>query len=478
MAKKTAIIDLGTNGIRLAIFEKTSRFGFYIINEQKLKVRLSEGAYEKNGMLQEKQIELAKDALKYLTDIAKNYKCKKIICLGTSALRDAPNANDFIKLVKKEINLNIKNINGQMESYLGGFAALKLLANVKNATTIDIGGGSCELCLIEDGKIQDTLSLDIGTVRLKELYDIDKDYKSVSNVIQKQLDLIPKKYKNDNIIAIGGSLRAISNAIIDKNEYPHNKVHNFCYNFEDEKKFISSIIKSDNLSSLGIKKDRHDTIKYGTLMFLKLCKQLKAKKITTSGVGVREGIFLKDVLGKFSSFPQNTNPSLKSIQDRFETSVNKKTHIYAKKLLDVLSSLHRVGHYERELITAAKLSGMGLKTSFYSKHSHAAYLALNALNFGYTHEQKILIYTILSLHGKKPTSNTKFQSLLPSENTIVWLNYILALSVLLSKDLSNENLEFKLVDDKLIVEGKTHNQFLLQEYKKIHKPEPIELIFL
>lgn len=476
MAKRTAIIDLGTNGIRIAIFERTSRFGFYIINEQKLKIRLSEGAYEKGGTLQEEPMKNAKEALRYFVNISKNYKCKKIICIGTSALRDAPNANEFINDIKKELKLNIKCVDGEKESFLGGFAALTLLANIKNATTIDIGGGSCELCAIKDGKITNTMSLKLGTIRLKELYDISS--KKLEDFIEDSLIQIPKEYKNENIIAIGGSLRALSNAIIEKNSYPHNKVHNFCYQIENEKKFLSSIIKSDNLSDYGIKKDRHDTIKYGTLIFLKLTKYLSAKTITTSGVGVREGVILKDILGKFSAFPENTNPSLRSLQDRFEVIDCKKTHIYAKKLFEILQPLHNLNNrYLQDLVTAAKLSTMGIKTSFYSKHNHAGYLALNGLNFRYTHEQKALIYTILSLHGKKPTPS-KLKELLPSDEVIIWLNFILATSVMLSKDLTSDSLEFELVEDKLIVKNKTNTIFLKDEYKKIYKPEPIELIFL
>ena len=478
MAKRTAIIDLGTNGIRLAIFEKTSRFGFYIINEQKLKIRLSEGAYKKNGVLQDEPIQQTKEALKYFVDISKSYKCKKIICIGTSALRDAPNAKEFINQVKKELKLNIKCIKGEEESYLGGFAAATLLTDIVDATTVDVGGGSCELCIIKNGKVVKTMSLNLGTIRLKELYDIKKDNKEMLEFIDKNVNLVPKEYQNDNIIVIGGSLRAMSNAIIEKNEYPHNKVHNFSYNFDNEKKFLSSISKSDNLSEYGIKKDRHDTIRYGVCIFLKLAKHLNAKNITTSGVGVREGIFLKDIFGKFSSFPENTNPSLISLQDRFATIQNKKTHTYAKKLFYTLKPIHNIDNkYLKELTTAAKLSQLGIKTSFYSKHNHAAYLALNGLNFGYKHEEKALIYTILSLHGKKP-SNNSLQQLLPDNKIITWLNYILALSVILNKDLSDDNLDFELIDDKLIIKNKKNTYSMQEEYKKIYKPEPIEIIFL
>ncbi|MDE6751571.1 MAG: hypothetical protein K2J59_02205, partial [Eubacterium sp.] len=80
------------------------------------------------------------------------------------------NSKNFIKRIKDNLSLNIRCIDGKSESYLGGLAALNLLSPFKDGTTLDIGGGSSELCLIKNNRIISCISLDIGTVRLKELF--------------------------------------------------------------------------------------------------------------------------------------------------------------------------------------------------------------------------------------------------------------------------------------------------------------------
>ena len=102
MAKRTAVIDLGSNSMRMAIFERTSRLAFFILAEYKTKVRLGEGGYGSNNEISESSMEKALKAFSEFSNIIKSYKCNKILCVGTSALRDAPNANVLISLLRKK----------------------------------------------------------------------------------------------------------------------------------------------------------------------------------------------------------------------------------------------------------------------------------------------------------------------------------------------------------------------------------------
>ncbi len=169
MAKRTAIIDIGSNSARLVIFEKTSRYGFCIICEQKSKVRIGEGAYEKEGILQPIGIKRAYLALKSFLNTIKKHEAKKILCIATSAIRDAPNGDLFISWIKRERGLSIKIIDGKKEAMYGAIAASNLLP-IDEGITIDIGGGSSDMALMYKGNIIDTYSLNLGTVRLKELF--------------------------------------------------------------------------------------------------------------------------------------------------------------------------------------------------------------------------------------------------------------------------------------------------------------------
>ncbi|HEF1623317.1 TPA: Ppx/GppA family phosphatase [Campylobacter lari] len=494
MAKKTAVIDLGSNSVRMVVFERTSRYGFFICSEHKKKVRLGENAYNNNKILQEEAMLKTEKALAYFKEKALKEKCRKIIAVGTSALRDAPNAKDFIARIAKNVGLNIKCINGKTESFLGGLAALNLLSNIQNATTIDIGGGSTELCLIKEGKIIDCISLDLGTVRLKEIFYDTKRLNALDQFIQEALMQVPKRFQNDNIIAIGGSLRALSNSIMKKNSYPLKMIHNFSYSFEKEKNHIEKIQNAKNLVDFNIKKDRFDTIKEGCVIFLALAKNLKAKNIITSAVGVREGVFLSNLFQKYAKvkndttdfskfnakFPPNFNPSLKSLQDRFNIDYSDKSAYFANKLFDTLLPIHKVDiNFKKDLLNAAKLAHIGERINFYFANEHSAYMALNGLHFGFSHKEILLISTLLKANGKKinPFAIEHIKELLPNNHILAWLNFILALAKKLAKD-SDENLDFTLKNHTLyIYSTKKQIYFSKEEIKKISKPKLIVLAF-
>ncbi|MFA9373808.1 MAG: Ppx/GppA phosphatase family protein, partial [Poseidonibacter sp.] len=206
MAKITTIIDIGSNSMRMVVLQKSSRFAFNLINETKSKVKISEGCYENNGNLQEIPMQRAYESLKSFLNISKSLKSRKIICVATSALRDAPNAKEFISKIQKDLGLSIKVINGETEAYYGGVAALNLV-DKNSFVTIDIGGGSTEFCFVKDGNIEKSMSLNIGTVRIKELYFNKNDIDGARNYI---LDNLKKIFEQnieipDTAIGIGGS---------------------------------------------------------------------------------------------------------------------------------------------------------------------------------------------------------------------------------------------------------------------------------
>ncbi len=209
MAKVTTIIDIGSNSMRMVVLQKSSRFAFNLINETKSRVKISEGSYENDGYLQDVPMQRAYDSLKSFLSISKSLNSRKIICVATSALRDAPNSKQFLKKISSELKLNIKIIDGIKEAYYGGVAALNLL-HIDDFMTIDIGGGSTEFCFVKDGKIENSMSLNIGTIRLKELFfnknDIEGAKKFITNKLNEILDS-----KNDipkTVVGIGGTIRA------------------------------------------------------------------------------------------------------------------------------------------------------------------------------------------------------------------------------------------------------------------------------
>jgi exopolyphosphatase/guanosine-5'-triphosphate,3'-diphosphate pyrophosphatase len=390
VAKRTAIIDIGSNSVRMVIFEKTSRFAFHLLHEVKSRVRISEHAYENAGNLQPAAMSRALSALRDFVSIAASYNVRKTLCVATSAVRDAPNKNDFLKRVKNDIGLNIKVIDGEKEAYLGGIACANLLPRT-DAVTIDIGGGSTEFAYLQNGSVVKSYSMDLGTVRLKELFFDRNDIEGAIAYIDTALEKLPQ-CDCAHAVGIGGTFRALSRSLLKHSGHPLQKLHGYRFGADTLQSYIDQILDAndeDGLKGLGIKKERYDVIKPGALILSRILRHLGATELTASGVGVREGVFLSDLLRHCNHrFPENYNPSMRYLMDRYtiEPSYPQNIAKVAKKLFDLLhEKLAIPGHYRYELGIAAKLCKIGTALHYYSHHQHSYYLTQTALEYGFTH---------------------------------------------------------------------------------------------
>lgn len=473
MPKRVAVIDLGSNSARMVIFERTSRLGFFIFREYKIKVRLGEGAYENGGVLQQKAMDNVFSAFSEFKHLIKFYGVKKVLCVGTSALRDAPNAKDFIKRIFEKLALNLRVIDGKTEAFFGGIAALNLLSPLQEATTLDIGGGSAELAKIQNGKIIDTISLNLGTVRLKELFS-DKN-KSNLAFINERISQIPEHFKSDDLIAIGGSLRAISDSIITKTNHPIKTLHNFSYKFDEQKDFINAIIASsvENLKDFYIKKDRFDTIREGASIFVSIADKLGIKSVFTSSAGVREGVFLSNLLRPGITLPKNFNPSIRSLQDRFCQKNSQIALKFANKLFKELSPLHKLSpNLMFELGVASRIFDTTISLNLEPKHG--GYMIRNGINYGFTHNQKALIAAIIEYYDKGEVVFEAYGDLLPDVWAVKWLSYILLLSQNFGE---RSNLDFKFTQNRLEIYGVKDCFMLKDNVNKLIKPSEFEIVF-
>ena len=489
MSKITTIIDIGSNSMRMVVLEKSSRFAFSLINETKSKVKISEGCYENGGNLQEIPIQRAYEALKSFLNISNALKSRKIFCVATSALRDAPNSKIFLNRVKNGLGLNIKIINGEKEAYYGGVATSNLLPD-DNFVTVDIGGGSTEFCFVKDGKITKSISLDVGTVRLKELYfnknNLDGAKKYILDSLKKVFELkeeIPSK-----VVGIGGSIRFLSKLIMQKNSYPLDAIHGFTYSVKSEQKLFSDILKTktiDDLEKIGVKRDRIDTIKEGTFIFKTILDELKTKTVVTSGVGVREGVYLTDLLRSSNhKFPQNFNVSVRSLLDRFQICEKQSAYVgtNASKIFEVLKPVHKLDNYYKTLLViASKLHSIGTTLNFYKSNDNAFEFILNGLSYDFFHSSRVIVAYMLKFSKKslpKQRDLEEYGELLPSLDTMQWLSFMLALNLAVNIDFSRPKVRYILLGDTLHLEL-PNKSFLVDSYiEKLELPKDIFLEIL
>ncbi len=487
MAKRVAVIDIGSNSLRMIIYEKTSRFAFHILHEAKSRVRLSENSYQNGGNLQDIPMQRAFDALENFLSIISSFKARKTLCIATSALRDAPNKKDFVNRVKNSLGLNIKIIDGQREAYLGAVACANLLPEQKNALSIDIGGGSTEFSLINKQDIKLNISLNLGTVRLKELYFDANDTDGAKIYIDSELSQLDN-IEVSSIIGIGGTFRAISNAILNSSSYPVKKLHAFEPDYNEFVDFLKKILVSneDELKRLGVKTNRLDVIKPGAMILLRVFKKLKIKNLITSGVGVREGVFLSDLLRTSKNkFPANYNTSVRCILDLHINNASSSNQIssVAKKLFDLTyKDLNIDKNYRYELAIAAKLCLSGNSIHYYSHNKHSYNLIKDALEFGFTHKEIILIATLAKYAKRKLPSSLhvdKFRDLLPDVQQLNSLSYLLSLSIaLLSHYPRNVDFTVSFENNELNIKSKNSLYLAKESISRLESLDNLTVRFL
>jgi exopolyphosphatase/guanosine-5'-triphosphate,3'-diphosphate pyrophosphatase len=488
LAKRVGVIDIGSNSVRMVVYEKTSRFSFHILHECKSAVRISEDAYKNGGNLQEIPMKRAFEALDNFLNIINSFKARKTLCVATSALRDAPNKKEFLQKVKNKLGLKIKIIDGQKESYFGAVACANLLPSQDNALSIDIGGGSTEFSTINDKNISSNISLKLGTVRLKELFFDKGDIKGAKEYIDKELKNLDS-LNPSTVIGIGGTFRAVSAAIMASKNYPFEKLHAFELSNDEFSKYLDSILSAKNeaeLKELHIKKNRLDIIKPGAIILSRILKKFSIKKLITSGVGVREGVYLSDMLRNSKhKLPQNYNLSVRYILD---LHVDNKA--YSNQLNKLVKNIFDLSYkylgldeaYRYELSVAAKLFTSGANMHFFSQHKHNYHLLQNSLEYGFTHKQTMLIATLSRYAARKNPSAShaeKYKELLPDINSLNKLNYLLSLSISLLKH-RPRNINFKLdfEDDTLKVISQNNLYLAKESVKKLDYINPLKVEFI
>ncbi len=483
MQSCTAVIDIGSNSARLVIYQKSSTYGFHLICERKSKVRIGEGAYEKAGKLQKVGINRAYLALKEFIATIQHYPIDKILCVATSALRDAPNGLEFTSWIKSQLNLDIEIIDGTKEAYFGAIAAKNLLP-IKDGITIDIGGGSSDLALLKNSEIISTYSLNLGTVRLKELFfDKNNSINEARNFIKKELKNLPKEFKHQQVVGIGGTARTLSKAIMKLENYPFNNIHAFEYKVNNHIEYFKNLSEANPslLKYLHIPKGRFDTIREGVLIWEEILKHIHAKSVITSGVGVREGVFLDDFLKKTLQFPKYINPSIRSILDRFDVQhINTKERIgNSKKLFQLFVYNKKIkSTHLNELLYATELSKIGYKFNIYQSHEHAFNVAIKEFNYATTHKELVLTAMILRFGGNDLYDKKiykQYKSLLPKKEHLVYLSFIYTLTTTLYDQTALKDFNFMLKDNKLSIIANGSLYLAKEKLQEIEKPQGLTL---
>mgnify|MGYP003299895225 FL=1 len=299
-----ASIDIGSNTARLLILESTGDQKFKLLVSKRSITRLGEGI-EAQGKLTEHRMQTTLKVLSRFRQICLENGDPPLFAVATSAVREASNGQEFVRLAKKETGIDIKIITWEEEARLTLEGVYwKIPHENRRIITFDIGGGSTEFILSEGEKIKDFCSTSLGVVRLTEKFITqhpvdEKEYHSLQNHLQYELQTVKNKlsaFLPELLIGTAGTVTTL--AALKENIYPYDpeKIHGATFS-RPEAESILDDLKGKSLSQRlllkPIEPGREDLIIAGTAIVLETMRAFGCEILTVSEYSLREGLILR-----------------------------------------------------------------------------------------------------------------------------------------------------------------------------------------
>lgn len=286
-----AIIDIGSNSIRLIVFSGLSRVPGVLLNKKAF-CELGKNL-QKTGVLNQEKIDEALKTLEYFVWLARNVSAEKIILLATAAIRDARNGRDFVQQVEQKLNVKIKILSGNEEATYSSMGVVNSIL-ATDGIVGDLGGGSLELVSTE--VLSDkTITMPVGPLRLQNVFE-ENGLSGVRNFIESQfknVNWISPLLYGKNFYAVGGSWRLIARLHMHLTNYPVKIIHQYKIAADEIASFCEKIVGGiDKIAEkYNIPDHRMVGLPMAALTMLAVIKWLKPKFVEFSASGLREGCY-------------------------------------------------------------------------------------------------------------------------------------------------------------------------------------------
>jgi exopolyphosphatase/guanosine-5'-triphosphate,3'-diphosphate pyrophosphatase len=290
--KQVAVVDLGTNAMRLAIGQGTASH-YELLKYVRYPNRLSEGMFA-DGMLKQPAIERTLNGLLEINSIIRAYSIDRLRLISTSVLRTAENSDYFLNLVKKKTEFDIEIISGSEEARLIHIGAVNGIAiDGKKAFVIDIGGGSTELSVGDANNIELAVSIENGAVRLKERFmhhdpPSEEELKAIHKAVDDDFNEVLKRVhslKPQIQIGVPGNVGTIYNTIRPSNGLKMGDLKVF-YN----KLCMLKVNEIKNMT--GLEGDKADILLPGLMILMKIMDAAGMNNCYVSQKGLLHGIII------------------------------------------------------------------------------------------------------------------------------------------------------------------------------------------
>lgn len=466
------IIDIGSNTVRLTVYQLTENGAYRVLDQGRWPARLSQ-RMDQQGRLPDEVVEELAEVLQHYLRICHKHEAQSIRAVATAAIRQAVNREQLIKRLFDLTGLTIEILSGGDEARIGSRAMLNSLYPT-DCFVVDIGGGSTEVTLIKDRRVISAVSFPIGCVNTSARFALGNAPVS-STILTDIQSEVSKLLSNENwisdhpslpLIGLGGTVRALAKLHQKETDYPFPLLHGYEISILDLKLSLNRLaaISVDQRRKLpGLSKDRGDVIVPGLAILLGITHQMQSNHLVVCGAGLRDGLFFETCLPNF-------NPS--SQVDLLEESIRNLNALYpvaplshlnqvrklALTLFDQLSLDQQLPNYSRLLLdTAAQLFRIGAVIDFNDSADHTFYMLLHTHWNGLSHREIVLTAAIASFRGAAASKRklAPYHAMLAEGDVdaVAKLGSILQLAAALDRSESQaiKELELSIIVNKLFI---------------------------
>ncbi len=292
-----SVVDIGSNSVRLVVYEGLNRMPSVLFNEKVL-CGLGKGIAT-TGMLDAEGIERALHALRRFRVLSQQARATNLHVVATAAAREADNGPDFIAQAQEVLGHDIRVLTGAEEAY---FSALGIVSGFHEPDGIvgDLGGGSLELIDLSNNRVGDGITLPIGGLRLSEIAggSIDKAREIARKNIAKAQLL--KNGKGRIFYAVGGTWRNLAKLHMEATNYPLHITQGYNVAADEIIAFLGKVEKNTNgknKAMRAVSRNRRNLLPFGAVAMHEILRVMKPKSVSFSALGVREG-FLYSLLNE------------------------------------------------------------------------------------------------------------------------------------------------------------------------------------
>lgn len=298
--ERIACIDVGTNTALLLVADLEPATGNIVtVEHRQTIVRLGQKVDEHRMIHPEALDRLTACMTEYRT-LCDELGVRRILAVGTSALRDAANRAEIIAAANRATGIEISCISGEDEATLTFFGAVAGLPEVPEPfTVIDIGGGSTEIIMGTVEKVESAVSMNIGSVRMTERFCTSQppspeEFEAARQEIDRNLAaaLPPFFAGRQQVFGVAGTLTTIAQVCLGDRQFDPSRVQGFRLDYAAVHELLEQLrlMTLDEIVALGIPEGRADVFTMGVLILRQFMRMLGVGAVTVSIQGLRFGM--------------------------------------------------------------------------------------------------------------------------------------------------------------------------------------------